>query len=212
MSQLPFNVLDVAIIGIVLLSAILASVRGFTREVLAIGSWVAAGFAAYAFHPMVLPFLEPYIANKQLVLAAAIASVFFAVLILVSIITVKISDLILDSSIGALDRTLGFLFGSARGFLIAVVAFMFFDYLVGEGRQPDMLRDARMRPLLKQAGDGLFALMPDDPKIPGLGKPKVESQPSQAPSGGAPAAPAKPGDQQGLRQLIDSTVGSPPAR
>lgn len=214
MSQLPVNVLDIAIVGIVLLSAILASVRGFTREVLAIGSWVAAGFAAYAFHPLVLPFLEPYIANKQLALAAAIASVFFAVLIVVSIITVKISDLILDSSIGALDRTLGFLFGAARGFLIAVVAFMFFDYLVGEGRQPDILRDARLRPFLKQAGDGLFALMPDDPKIPGLGKPKTETQaaPTPAPSGGTAPEAAKPADQQGLKQLIESTGGSQPKR
>ena len=33
-------------------------------------------------------------------------------LIVVSIITVKISDLILDSRIGAIDRTLGFVFGA----------------------------------------------------------------------------------------------------
>ena len=38
--------------------------------------------------------------------------------------------MILDSRIGALDRTLGFLFGLARGLLIVVVAFMFFSWLV----------------------------------------------------------------------------------
>ena len=42
MSQLPISLLDLLVIGIVLLSALLASVRGFTREVLAIGSWVIA--------------------------------------------------------------------------------------------------------------------------------------------------------------------------
>ncbi len=188
MSQLPVNVLDLAIVGIMLLSAVLASVRGFTREVLAIGSWVAAGFAAYAFHPMVLPMVEPYIANKQFALAAAIAAVFFVVLIAVSLITVKISDIILDSSIGALDRTLGFMFGAGRGFLIAVVAFMFFDYLVGEGRQPDMLRDARLRPVLKQTGDTLFALMPDDPNFLGPLKRKP-TEPSSAPAPGQAIVP-----------------------
>ncbi len=192
MSQLPVNVLDLAIVGIMLLSAVLASVRGFTREVLAIASWVAAGFAAYAFHPHVMPFLEPYIANKQFLLAASIAAVFFLVLIAVSLITVKISDLILDSSIGALDRTLGFIFGTARGFLIAVVAFMFFDYLVGEGRQPDLLRDARMRPVLKQTGDALFAAMPDDPSLLGPLRRPSGAPPQPVPAPGGNATPATP--------------------
>ncbi len=51
---------------------------------------------------------------------------FIGTLIVVSIITVRISDMILDSRIGALDRNLGFLFGLARGLLIIVVAFLFF--------------------------------------------------------------------------------------
>ena len=41
--------------------------------------------------------------------------------------------MILDSRIGALDRTLGFLFGLARGLLIVVVAFLFFS-LAGSGQ------------------------------------------------------------------------------
>jgi membrane protein required for colicin V production len=162
MSQLPISLLDLLVIGIVLLSALLASVRGFTREVLAIGSWVIAAVAAYVFHPRVLAFLEPHIANRQIALAAAIAAVFLVTLVIVTMITVKLSDAILDSSIGALDRTLGFLFGAARGFLIAAVAFLFFDKLVGEKQYPDWVRDAKMRPLLKESGDQLIALLPTD--------------------------------------------------
>ena len=162
MSQLPISLLDLLVIGIVLLSALLASVRGFTREVLAIGSWVIAAIAAYAFHPRVLEFLEPHIANRQIALAASIAAVFLVTLVIVTMITVKLSDLILDSSIGALDRTLGFLFCAARGFLIAAVAFLFFDKLVGEKQYPDWVRDAKLRPLLKESGDQLIALLPTD--------------------------------------------------
>jgi len=162
MSQLPISLLDLLVIGIVLLSALLASVRGFTREVLAIGSWVIAAIAAYAFHPRVLEFLEPHIANRQIALAASIAAVFLVTLVIVTMITVKLSDLILDSSIGALDRTLGFLFGAARGFLIAAVAFLFFDKLVGEKQYPDWVRDAKLRSLLKESGDQLIALLPTD--------------------------------------------------
>ena len=52
-----------------------------------------------------------------------IGGVFLVTLLIVSVITVRISDMILDSRIGALDRTLGFLFGLGRGLIIVVVAF-----------------------------------------------------------------------------------------
>ncbi len=182
MSQLPISLLDLLVIGIVLLSALLASVRGFTREVLAIGSWVIAAIAAYAFHPHVLEFLEPHIANRQIALAAAIAAVFLVTLVIVTMITVKLSDLILDSSIGALDRTLGFLFGAARGFLIAAVAFLFFDKLVGEKQYPDWVRDAKLRPLLKESGDQLIALLPTDAGF--LEKLKAKALQGTAPADG----------------------------
>ena len=204
MNSLPIAILDIIVIGIVILSGLLAAVRGFTREVLAIASWVAAAAAAYAFHPAVLPYLKPYIPNEQLALAASIGAVFIGVLIVVSLFTVKISDLILDSKIGALDRSLGFLFGAVRGFLIAVIAFMFFDKLVGDKQQPDWVKQAKTRPFLKETGDQLLALLPTDlealkkaaPAIPGLPLPSTTpAAPATAPAAGpapmpAPAAPA----------------------
>ena len=85
-----------------------------------------------------------------------VGGVFLATLIIVSIITVRISDKILDSRIGALDRTLGFLFGLARGLIIVVVAFIFFDWLVPEKSQPDMGRATPSRAVVLQStGDWL---------------------------------------------------------
>src|SRR5688572_32711732 len=45
----------------------------------------------------------------------AIGGLFLLTLLIVSLFTIKISDLVLDSRVGALDRSLGFLFGLARG-------------------------------------------------------------------------------------------------
>ncbi|PSC05835.1 colicin V synthesis protein [Alsobacter soli] len=193
---MPVTPLDLVVLGVIFISALLAAVRGFTREVLAIGSWIAAAAAAYALHPMVLPYAKEYISNAQLALAAAIAAVFLITLVLVSFVTVKISDLILDSKIGALDRSLGFLFGAARGLLIAVIAFVFFDKLVGDKQQPDWVRNAKVRPVLKDTGDYIVGLLPEDPegylqklrnKNKNLGDP---SEPPAAP--GAPNQPATP--------------------
>jgi membrane protein required for colicin V production len=160
---MPVSVLDLAVVGIVLISALLAAVRGFTREVLAIAAWGAAAAAAWAFHPAAMPLAQQYIGSKTVALVAAIAGIFILTLIVVSIITVKISDLILDSRIGALDRTLGFGFGAARGFLICVVGWVFLAWLV-QGKMPEWASDARTRQVLENSGNSLIAMLPDDPE------------------------------------------------
>lgn len=154
--------LDLAVIMIVLVSGMLALLRGFTREVLAIASWVAAAAAAYYLHPLALPYVKPYISKEEIALAASVAIVFFIALIVVSLFTVKLSDLILDSKIGALDRSLGFVFGAVRGLLLAVVAFLFYAWLVPEANQPDWIKNARAKPLLNAGGEKLRAMLPDD--------------------------------------------------
>jgi membrane protein required for colicin V production len=154
--------LDLAVITIVLVSGMLALLRGFTREVLAIASWVAAAAAAYYLHPLAMPYLKPYISKEELALAASVASVFFIALIVVSLFTVKLSDLILDSKIGALDRSLGFVFGAVRGLLLAVVAFVFYAWLVPETNQPEWVKNARAKPLLTAGGEKLRSMLPDD--------------------------------------------------
>jgi membrane protein required for colicin V production len=154
--------LDLAVLGIVLISALLSMLRGFSREVLAIASWVAAAAAAYYFYPVVVPYLTPYIHKEIIAQAIAAALVFFATLVVVSLFTVRLSDAILDSKIGALDRTLGFVFGVARGFLLAVVAFALFSWLVSDKQQPEWVKNARTRPILTETADRIVALLPED--------------------------------------------------
>lgn len=160
---MPITLLDGILLGFTLVSAMLAMVRGFSREILSIASWVAAAVAAYFFYPLVLPFVEPYIDNAQLALLAAAAIVFFVALIIVTMITMKIADFIIDSRIGALDRTLGFLYGAARGVLVVAVGFLFFSWLVGTN-PPDWVAEAKSRPLLEGIGIWLEGILPDDPE------------------------------------------------
>lgn len=167
---MPVSPLDLAVVAIVLISAFLASVRGFTREVLAIISWVAAAVAAFYFYPQALPYAKQYISNSTIALIAAIAAVFLVTLIVVALITVKISDFILDLRIGPLDRSLGFLFGAARGALIALVAFAFFVWLVPEKNQPAWVKDLRVRPLLEPAGEALVGLLQCDDANSAIGR------------------------------------------
>ena len=93
-----------------------------------------------------------------------IGGVFLITLLAVSVITVRISDMVLDSRVGALDRTLGFLFGLGRGLIIVVIAFAFFDWLVPAKSQPTWVTDAKSKVFLTNTGDWLRSMSPDDPK------------------------------------------------
>jgi membrane protein required for colicin V production len=189
---MPISILDLAVIGVVLISALLAAVRGFTREVLAIFAWVAAAAAAWFLHPLLLPIVKQHISNPTVALAAALGGIFIVTLIVVSIITVKVSDLILDSRIGAIDRTLGFVFGAGRGLLICVIGWVFLAWLV-QGKMPEWASGARSRPMLENTGNALVAMLPENPEglLKQSRKPK-EGEPAEPPAEDPRNAPLPP--------------------
>ncbi|MBA3448199.1 MAG: CvpA family protein, partial [Pseudaminobacter sp.] len=160
---MPITLLDGILVGFTLVSAMLAMVRGFSREILSIASWAAAAAAAFFFYQPVLPYVQPYIDNEQLAMAAAAGIVFIIALIVVTVITMKLADFIIDSRIGALDRTLGFLYGAARGILVVAVGLLFFTWLVG-ANPPAWIAEAKSKPLLESIGDWLEGMLPDDPE------------------------------------------------
>lgn len=184
--------LDLGLIVVVLISALLSMLRGFTREVLAIASWVAAAAAAYYFHPLLLPYVRPYISKPTFALGVAAALVFFVTLIVVSIITVKLSDVILDSKIGALDRSLGFLFGLARGYLLCVIAFVFFAWLVPAKSYPVWVQNSKTKGWLEATGASIESMLPDnlDSEISNMLEREKKSAAQAAGGSASPTAPA----------------------
>jgi membrane protein required for colicin V production len=157
---MSLTVLDLFVLVVVLISAILAMVRGFVREVLSIASWIAAAAAAYFFYKPVVPLVRPYIDSGTVQIIVAAAAVFFIALIITSYVTMRISDFVIDSRVGALDRALGFLFGAARGMLLLVIALWFFKFLVPI--PPDWVTNAQSKPLLEDLGEQLVAALPED--------------------------------------------------
>jgi membrane protein required for colicin V production len=159
---MPISWLDVILIVIMLVSGFLAMVRGFTREILSVFSWAMAAVAALFFTPKYSSLLTPYIDNPTVAQIVFAAGVFLITLIVVSLITFRISDRVLDSRVGALDRTLGFIFGLARGFLLVAIVFILFTALARD--QPDWVRNARSYPILQQTQVAIESLLPMNPE------------------------------------------------
>lgn len=189
---MPITMLDGILLGITLISGILAMVRGFSREVLSVASWAAAGAAAFLFYKKFAPMVRPHVSNDLLAQAGAAGAIFLITLIVVTIITMKIADFIIDSRVGALDRTLGFVFGAARGLLLVVVAMLFFNWLV-QANQPSWVANAKSKPLLDSLGQQLVNLLPEDPEALIMKKIKPAAT-DAAPAGDAPAADAPAAD------------------
>ncbi len=155
--------LDAALLAIVFLSGLVAMYRGLTREILSIVSWVAAAAACVYF---VFKFkaqaqqIADQIHAPLLVAQVAVGGVIFlVVLIVVHLITARISDTVLDSRVGAIDRVLGLVFGVVRGFVLVVIPYMFYEAFVPNPEQQyPWVRQAVSLPYIKNTGDS-FRIM-----------------------------------------------------
>ena len=184
---MPITLLDILLLVVMLVSGLLAMIRGFMREILSIGAWGLAALATLWAYAKVLPIAKGYFSSDMVAAGVTVGGVFLLTLLIVSIITVRISDMVLDSRVGALDRTLGFLFGLGRGLVIVVVAFLFFAWLVPERSQPTWVCGAKSKVVLQSTGQWLMSMLPDDPEstiLKRLKKPKPEDQ--DAPPDAAP--------------------------
>ena len=195
---MPVTLLDILLLVVMLISGLLAMIRGFMREILSIGAWGVAAVVTLYSYSRVLPIVKGYVASDSVAAGVTIGSVFLITLLVVSIVTVRISDMILDSRVGALDRTLGFLFGLGRGLIIVVVAFLFFAWLVPERSQPDWVRGAKSRVVLESTGQWLMSMLPDDPESTIL-------QRLKKPAPADPDAPPAPGPERRSDRAVPGT-------
>ena len=183
---MPITLLDIILLAVMLISGLLAMIRGFMREILSIGAWGIAALVTLYSYSRVLPMAKQYVASDMVASAASIGGIFLLTLLIVSVITMRISDMILDSRVGALDRTLGFLFGLGRGLIIVVVAFLFFAWLVPDRSQPDWVRSAKSKVVLQSTGQWLMSMLPDDPESTILKRLKRQKPEDQEPPDGGP--------------------------
>jgi len=158
---MPITLLDGLLLGLTLVSAVLAMVRGLSRELLSIVSWGVAAVVAFLFYKQLAPLVEPYVGHELVSQLVAAGLIFLVVLIVVTLITMRIADLIIDSRIGPLDRTLGFVFGAARGILIAAVAVWFLGFFVGD-REIAWIDNAKSKPFLDSIAQSLVNMLPED--------------------------------------------------
>jgi membrane protein required for colicin V production len=112
------TVFDYVVLGIVGASILLSLMRGFVREALGLASWVVAFFMARSYAVPLAKMLPNAIPNDNLRMLAGFALVFLASLLVTSLLTIFLSELVKKLGLSVMDRGLGAIFGIARGVLI----------------------------------------------------------------------------------------------
>lgn len=162
-----FTLIDGIVAVIIVMSAILAYSRGFVRETLAIGGWIAAAVVAYFFaasaEPLMreIPVVGEFLGDScELSMIAAFAVVFAIALIVVSIFTPLFAGAVQRSAVGGIDQGLGFLFGVLRGALLVVIALVVYDRLIVTDPVP-MIDDSRTAKIFAQVSESVNDQIPD---------------------------------------------------
>lgn len=134
---------DFAVLGVLAVSGLLAFLRGFVREILGIGAWVGAALAAAWGVQFTRVPLERWIDNPTWVEPVGLLGIFLVTLIVLLLIARLVGGMVRGSPLGGVDRTLGLLFGLARGAALVILAYILAGMAVPLTHWPNPVLEAR---------------------------------------------------------------------
>ena len=162
MESLPINIVDIVVVAVLLISGLLAFFRGLVHEVLSVSAWIGAGFATLYGYPLLTPYVMEVISSELVAQIVAGVVVFIAVLILISLLSHSITKRVKESALGALDRSLGFVFGLVRGAFLVCLSWLLLSWVLPSEDRPEWLQEAKSRPIVETGAEILEALVPED--------------------------------------------------
>jgi len=147
------NWVDLTVLVLVGISAALAFMRGFVREVLGIAAWAGAAWISYSFVDLIRMPVRDMIGDPNMAEIVAHAVLFLAALLVLTILTGIVAQVFHSLGLGAVDRTLGIAFGIARGVALTVAAYIGAGWVMPPERWPDPVRQARLLPVVADAAN-----------------------------------------------------------
>jgi membrane protein required for colicin V production len=171
-------IFDIVVLVIVLISAGIAFLRGFIREVLTILGVVGGLAAAYYLGPLLLPHMEGWLGVKPdgeeqlkllgilpydiLAMILAYGLIFIVTALVLSVFSHILAETARAIGLGPVDRTLGVIFGIARGVLLISIPFMLVQVSASEEQKKEWFKDSKTFFYIDQISLALIDLVPDE--------------------------------------------------
>ncbi len=171
--------MDIVVLVIVFVSAAVAFLRGFVREVLTIVGLVGASLVALTAGPVLSPGIQDWLtadipadelADARLwgyipydVASAAIAylGLFIITLIVLSIISHYVAKSVHAIGLGPVDRSLGVIFGIARGFILLGLLYLPFHLLMSDEEKQEWFGNSHTVSYVEYSSEMMVGLMPE---------------------------------------------------
>ena len=172
-------IFDILVLVVLLISAGIAFMRGFIREVLTIAGVLGGLAAAYFGGPLLIPFMRGWLGVEQGVeperlfgilpydVLADILSyglIFIIVVIVLSIISHTLAESARAIGLGAVDRTLGFIFGLVRGILLLGLLYLPVHLFVAQETKNDWFEGSRTHLYLEKTAEAMASVLPEETK------------------------------------------------
>jgi membrane protein required for colicin V production len=216
------NALDIAVVAVVALSGLFAFARGFVREALSIVAWVgAAAIAVYGFKDVYHLTLR-FVTTPLLAELITGAGLFITSLIVLTIVTSYAGRFVQASAASPIDRTLGLVFGVARGIVLVSLAYLLLDIALPQADRPSWIIEAKSASYLEKGANMLRSLLPAGWQLQGASTvgaaQQVLDQASEArkamralenpdePPSATPSRPEPPAYEAGERHDMDRLI------
>jgi membrane protein required for colicin V production len=191
------NWVDVIVLTIVAFSGMLGFLSGLVREVLGLAAWIGAGIAAWYFFPELQGVARQQITNPDIADPVAFGGVFLLVLIVLSLVARAFGKLIRGSALGGLDRTLGLVYGLARGGVLLIAVYVIVGIAEPVDHWPVQVLEARTLPSIYLGAVWITGRIPDEYR------PKLAVPPATGPTDSAELLHANP---------VGRALGAQPSR
>ncbi len=152
------NLFDLLVILFILLSAFFAFSRGFFQEIFSLFSWAGALLISSFYSDFLAIYTNQIIKNMFLSKLITYIFIFILSLFILSFISKKLSGTIKYSSVGMIDRSLGFVFGVVRGYILLCLLFFGYNFFFND-TYPKWLEESKLSYILMQGSVKLISML-----------------------------------------------------
>lgn len=162
--------LDIFVLLLMGGAAVFGFMRGFVQETLSLMAWIMVIFAVRFLHAPVSDFLVAPVGNEGGASVLAFGSIVIVTYALGRWIARSIGRKSRKSSLGPIDRVLGFGFGMVKGLIGATLAYLLvvlvYDSIYSSQEpRPEWIAHSRTYPLLNASGDTMVQFVEDRREI-----------------------------------------------
>ena len=153
------NALDLAILALLAIILIRSYLRGLIREVASFGALILALVVGIRFHPEAEKFLAAAFGPTPYMAAVGFGLLFVVTILVVSLVSGRLSKIVANGSLGGLDRFLGLCFGALKGGLIVITCVFLFTFMAGPSHP--LVANSRLTPEALEAAEWILNRLPD---------------------------------------------------